>query len=398
VAAGHNVGAIFLHPACRRSRNRDETCMVATRSSADLEVVVSKTLRLLGATVMAGVTVPFLGVTPASAADSTLAPSTSGYFYAEAIRKPDESPAAPPNLTSDHADMVGKGNLAVAARAGSEDKVSFLLFDLLEVLPGSTVTKATLTLPLVPNDADNNSFAQDPVKVRACAAGDEGFNGDDGVAIQDAPARKCDVFAAPAKASTDGKSYVVEITKLAQSWVDSTNDGVALTAAEGASTTPFQVVFASAEKVKLALSVTAPSTVTTPITPPVSAPTTPDLGSGFSGGVAPAPSAGSGFGAVESPVVPAAPAPAPGVAPVAAPAAAAAQVPLTPVALSTSARPTGAFWLGGLLLAAVLVLLSLILGDSAVPQAATRPTRLARALSERQRGVARPTFGRAAAV
>ena len=76
---------------------------------------MSKVLRMLGALALATATVPFLGVSPAAADEATIAPSTTGYFYAGAIRKPDESPAAPPNLTGDHTDGVAKGNLAVAA-------------------------------------------------------------------------------------------------------------------------------------------------------------------------------------------------------------------------------------------------------------------------------------------
>lgn len=358
---------------------------------------MSKVLRLIGAVALATATVPFLGVGPASAADTTVSPSSQGYFYAEGIRKPDPVPAAPPNVTNIVVDRVGAGNLAVAAAAGKEDKVSFLLFDLLDVVPGSTVTKAQLTLPLVPNDENNASFGQAPEKVRACMAGDEGFNGDDGNAIQDAPARKCDVFSAPAKASADAKSYVIDLTKLAQMWVDSANDGVALTAAEGAATTPFQVVFAGGDKIKLAVTYTAaPDSILPPVAPPV---TTPDLGAGFSGGVAPAPSVDSGFGSVGSPALPVAPAPAPGVAPAAAPAPVAAAAPIRSIALSTSARPTNQFWLGGLLLVAVLALLSLIMGDTRVAAAGSKPSRLARALSERQRStVARPAFGRPATI
>ncbi len=364
---------------------------------------MAKSHRLLGVVMAAGLSVPFLGVGPALAEDTTtLAPSTGAYFYAEGVRKPDQSPYSPPNLTGDKLDGVAAGNLAVAAKGGTEDKVSFLLFDLLDVVPGSVVSKATLTLPLVPNDASNNSYAQDPVKVRACAAGDEGFNGDDGTAIQDAPSRKCDIFSSIAKASADTKSYVIDVTKLAQMWVDTNNDGLALTASPGALTTPFQVVFAAAAKAQLAVSYTAPATdVLPPVAPPVNGgvSTTPDLSSGFTGGVAPAPSVGSGFGSVAAPVVPVAPAPAPGVAP-AAPVVAAPAAALGPIVLSTSQRPTGQFWLAGLLLLGALGLLSLILGDTEVPLASSRPSRLVRALSDRQRTApgARPALGRAAAI
>ena len=360
---------------------------------------MSKALRLLSAVAVAAATVPFFGVGPALADETKLAPSTGAYFYAEAIRKPDESPQPPPNVTAIAVDRVAPGNLAVAAQGGQEDKVSFLLFDLLEVVPGSVVSKATLTLPLVDNDNDNFSYGHIPEKVRACGAGDEGFNGDDGTSIQDAPARLCDVFSAPAKASTDGKSYVIDITKLAQTWVDAGNDGVALTAAEGAATTPFQVVFAPAEKASLALTFTpGADDVALPTVPSVGSGTTtsPDLG--MTGGTIAPPPTDSGFGAVSPPVVPDAPAPAAGVAPQAAPAAAPAQA-LQPVSLETL-RPTTAFWLGGIVLAALLVLLSLIMGDSSVQQATTKPSRLARALADRQRGVgsARPALGRAATV
>ena len=371
---------------------------------------MSKTLRLLGAMAIATATVPFIGVQPALADEATLVPSTSGYFYAEGIRKPDESPAAPPNVTA-NLDGVAKDHLAVAARAGQEDKVSFLLFDLLEIVPGSMVTKATLTLPLAPNeqkpeqDGQNASVAAAPEKVRACKSGDEGFNGDDGMSIQDAPQRKCKEFAAPAKATADGKAYTFDITKLAQQWVDAENDGVALTAAEGAMSTPFQVVFQPAAKATLALTYTpgATESIDAPIVAPPVLDTggtgSTDLGGGFSGDVLPAPPADSGFGAVASPSLPeaAAPAPAAGVAPQAAapqttPAAAAG-----PVDLETL-QPTTAFWLGGLVLAGVLLLLSLIMGDSTVAVASSRPSRLSRALADRQRGagsaLSRPSFGR----
>jgi hypothetical protein len=70
-----------------------------------------------------------------------------------------------------------------------------------------------------------------------------------------------------------------------------------------------------------------------------------------------------------------------------------------PVALSTSVRPTSQFWLGGLLLALVLLLLSLIMGDTTVATANAKPSRLARALSARQRGIAvSPGLGRPATI
>ena len=360
---------------------------------------MSKALRLLSAVAVAAATVPFFGVGPASAAESITVPaSAQGYFNASAIDKPDAAPQAPPNVAT-AADGVEPGNLAVAAKGGTEDKVSAILFDLSALEPGSVVTKAELTLPLA-EGGENLNLSAAAAKVRACGAGDTGFGGEDGSAITLAPARLCDVFATPAKASADAKSYVFDLTKIAATWVDGFNDGITLTAAEGADSTNFQVVFQQATKfAKLAVQYTAPP-ADTPIASDgdttTGTGTSPDLGGSLSGGVAPAPPVDSGFGSVSPPVVPDAPAPAPAAAP-AAPVAA--PVAAQRVALE-SLQPTTAFWLGGILLAAVLVLLSLIMGDATVPQTAAKPSRLARALADRQKstGLARPALGRPATI
>lgn len=364
---------------------------------------MSRTLRLIGAVALATATVPFLGVSPAYAESTTLPASAQGYFNASGIAKPDQSPAAPPNPIAS-VDGVEKDHLAVAAKAGTEDKVSALLFDLGALDVGSLVSKATLTLPLAEGGGNLQSNGA-PEKVRACMAGDAGFGGEDGAALSLAPERLCDAFSAPGKFSADKKSYVFELTALAQIWVDKANDGLTLTAAKGAATTPFQVVFKPGKDAKLEIQYTAAPADVIDTAPPVdtsgsSGTTSPDLG-GFSGGVAPAPPVDGGFGSVESPVVPEAPAPAANVAPqaaapVTAPVAAAGPVDLEKL------QPTTAFWLGALLLAAVLALLSLIMGDAAVPSATSRPSRLSKALADRQRGagtsLARPTFARTATI
>jgi hypothetical protein len=358
---------------------------------------VSKALRLLGAVALATATVPFYAVGPASAASSLSLPaSAQGYFNASAVDKPEQSPAAPP-VNATVADGVDAGNLAVAAKGGTEDKVSALLFDLSALEPGTVVTKAVLTLQLAEGGTNVNASPA-PEKVRACAAGPEGFGGDDGAAIALAPARLCDVFAAPAKASADAKSYVIDITKLAATWIDGINDGITLTAADGAATTNFQVVFQPGTAADLALEYTpAPETATPPVVdvPDAGTSGTPDLG-GVSGGVTPAPPADTGgYGSTTTPTVPEVPAPTAGVAPAPPVAAPAVAAPVKAVSLEVL-RPTTAFWVGGILLAAVLVLLSLIMGDANVPAASTRPTRLAKALTDRQRGTSalRPAFGR----
>jgi len=359
---------------------------------------------MIGAVALATAAVPFLGVTPAYAESSTITPGSQGYFNAAGIDKPEQSPAAPPNPINS-VDGVDKDHLAVAARNGMEDKVSALMFDLSTLGFGSIVTKAELTLPLAVGTTNLQSGGA-PEKVRVCAAGDAGFGGEDGAAIALAPERLCKVFASPAgKFSADKKAYVYDITKLAAVWVDGANDGLTLTAAEGALTTPFQVVFQPGPKVSLAVEYTPGAPLPGELTaPPVDSgsdsgvSSSPDFG-GFSGGTDVAPPSDSGFGAVAAPVVPEAPAPVAGVAPQAA-APQTAPAAAGPVDLE-NLQPTTAFWLGGLLLAGLLALLSLIMGDSTTSAAATkRPSRLANALSDRQRGTgtARPSFGRPATI
>ncbi len=349
-----------------------------------------------------GLTLPLWAATPAIAADlSGSEPASSGaYFSSAGIAKPDVSPQAPPNVTAS-ADGVGPGNLAVAARAGMEDKVSFLFFSLNDVPLDGVVTKAVLTVPLVANDPDNLSSGQAPEKVRACKAADTGFGGEDGAALSLAPERLCEEFQAPGKASDDGKGYVFDITALAATWLDS-NDGVALTTADGASTTPFQVVFGSAEQSTLSYSYSAPEPEAV-----VALPVEPDTGSGVvdaptfdsgtsGGGFAVDEGVGSdgGFtGSTDAPVIDSGPVDAAPVdsAPVPEAAAPVTAVTVTSVARELAAptlRPSASAWLGGLLLVAALALLSLVLGDPRVPQRAASTTRLSAALQARERTAA----------
>jgi hypothetical protein len=273
--------------------------------------------------------------------------------------------------------------------------MSFLSFDLASVPFDATITKAVVSVPLAENADGNMQMSPGPEKVRACMAGDEGFNGEDGANLSGAPSALCDKFAVVAKESADKKSYEFDVSTLAASWLTDANNGMALTpAATGA---PFQVVFKPFAQAKIALTYTAPvEEVVTEVVAPATSVTAPDAGVGFSGDTGsfdaglPVPETG-GFGAVEAPVVDTAlpepapqtmDAPAPALAPTAVrPVAQAADVPLT---------PTPAFWLGLLGVGALLALLSLILGDSRVPApAATSATRLSKALQQREKATAR---------
>lgn len=351
---------------------------------------------MLGAIALACGTVPLVGATPAYADTASFNGVVGGYFSSTGIRKPDDSPAAVPDGAQPNnqgADGVSKENLAVAARANAVDKQSFVLFDLMSLDIGTTITKATLRMPLVPTSQSDTTYGADPAKVVACPAGEEGFYGEDGTAMQDSPSVKCDVASAPGKLSADGKAYEFDITAIAAGWID-INDGIGLTPAAGARTTPFQVVFGKAEAATLAVEYTAPPAEAEPEVPPVFVPPTDtappvDFGGGFDGGtVAPPPFGGE---TVPPPSVPVVPAPQAGVVPQPQ----TQPIATTPVSIETL-RPDSSLWLGALGLAGLLALLSLIMGDSRVPSAAAGTSRLSQALADRQRGarVARPALGR----
>jgi hypothetical protein len=338
---------------------------------------------------------------PVASADpvtTTEAASSGAYFSRTGIAKPDASPQAPPNVISDRADGVAAGNLAVAAAGGEDDKISFLFFSLTDVPFGSTISKAVLTVPLAPSDANNVQVAAEPAKVRACKNGPEGFGGDDGVAIALAPTKLCDEFSATAEASADGSAYVIDISGLAADWPD-LNDGVGLYPNEGATTTPFQVVFQSADKATLEYEFTAPAEVEVPVptdttggsvtvvdTPTSTTPDTTTFDPGTLGSGVATSDLGGSLAPVSTPIaageLPTAPEPQTAGAGAVATSRAAAELPTEVL------TPTASFWLMALLLAGGLVFLALVLGDPRSPAsaAATRPTRLSRALAARQRG------------
>jgi hypothetical protein len=321
------------------------------------------------------------GVGAARAESVALVPSNSAYFYANGVDKPDQSPAQPPNVTGD-ADGVSAGNLAVASKGGDEDKVSFLYFDLFSLPEGATVDNAVVTMKLVPLSPTDMSAQAAPEKVVACKASDKGFSGDDGAGLaKNAPDRLCKDFSAPGTAAPGGSAYQWNITGLVSTWMSGINDGLAFTRADTSPNGNFQVVFDKAATATLTLEYTLPTTTEPPVTtPPVVTPP-----------IVPAP--GPAVVVPPSGTVPPPDSTVPAVVPnpsVNEPAAPVVQTPTQPVtrnvaAVSTSLRPTTGFWLAAAGLAAGLVLLSLVLGDSRVPAAAQSRSRLSQALDGQQR-------------
>ena len=361
---------------------------------------MSKTLRATAVLAAAGLAVPLWAVPSAFAETSTEPAATGAYFYSAGIDKPEQSPTGVPNVTGDRTDGVAPEHLAVAVRApGQVDKLSFLSFDLVEVPFDAVISKAVVTVPLAENGNGNMQMSPAAAKVRGCAAGDEGFNGEDAGNITNAPSVLCDEFEVLAQESADKKAYQFDVTALASTWLTAANNGMALTPA--VTNSPFQVVFLPFAESSIAVEYTAASedeTFTEVFTP--SAPLVPEAGTGFSGDTGTFDSgfsgggtdSGAGFGAVAAPSIDTA-LPEPQTMEEAAPAPDVAPTAVRNVALAGDAplTPTPAFWLGLLAAGALLALLGLIMGDPRVPatSAAGSQSRLSQALQQRQRADAR---------
>lgn len=164
---------------------------------------------------------------------------------------------APDNAKS--ADGVAQDDLAVAvvaANTGKPDKFSALLFDLIDLVPESTVSKATLTIPFSAKP-DSRSTEKTPALVEACLAGPEGFGDADGEPFADSPAVMCADGVAQATAVEGGSALEFDITAIAQKWTEM-NTGVILYPSKAGFAKPFQMVFADKSQARLTLAFTAP--------------------------------------------------------------------------------------------------------------------------------------------
>ena len=267
---------------------------------------------------------------------------------------------------------VPDGDLAVAytgSSTKSSSKMTALSFDVSNLTPGATVSAFTFSLTL-DSSSGATSFDTVDAAVVACLptrAWPAQLAGD----YTNQPTVDCAKKVAP---EVNGSPYTFKIPAIAQTWVDDQNLGVAILADPDAAAAPFQLVFAGAKDVKADLSYT---------------PAVASTGSaGGSGTVAvPAPAPAGPADAAPAPLPPAT-----GDTTNAAPAAAApvvatpAAVPVRTVAAAKTAPtvPTKAFWAAALVLAAILLSASLVLGDPApVAATATAPSRLDRVLRAR---------------
>ena len=204
--------------------------------------------RALTVGALAALATPLLS-TPAFAGSATEPAGTGAYFWRDKL--PSEFAAGGTKLPNGAAgqdtnnDAVAQDHLAVAVtRAGESNKESFLLWELLEVPPGATITKFVVKSPVSPQgpsqDPAKNTYQTDPAaaKIKACAS-TEGF-GETDAGSYDLKPKVDDTKCVDAKFDPATKTFTYDITSIARNWADE-NNGIALVPAD--LMRPFQVVF-----------------------------------------------------------------------------------------------------------------------------------------------------------
>jgi hypothetical protein len=185
-----------------------------------------------------------------------------------------------------------------------------------------------------------------------------------------------------------GDTYTFDIADIAQAWVGDANVGVALVNDPDNTSTPFQTVF-SVKSIKATMTYTPPVAAAPP--PPA---TTPGLGgSGLGNG------AGTTSGSTGSAPAPQGPVnlppsgtttttttPSTGETPDVAPTTPS-TTPAAAIGKTASSMPSGAFWLGAIAIALLVVVAGAVLADDKVPAAAATTSRLGRVLRDRQRAL-----------
>lgn len=251
-----------------------------------------KTLaRALAACVAAGMVVP-LSAAPAHAETLAETASVAAYYLAS---NPGvvETPAGPQRAPGEakNADGVAQDDLAVAvvaAGSGQPDKFSALLWDLLDLGPGAQVSKATLVMPFSTKESESRSTSKDPANIVACLAGPEGFGDADGETTKDAPtAEACKEGATPAPvvgtAIDGGKALEFDITPIAQAWTEN-NTGLLLYPSKAGLGKPFQTVFGDKSLARLTVAYVAAPEEELPVDDAELSVTSDDVAAADSGG------------------------------------------------------------------------------------------------------------------
>ena len=314
-------------------------------------------LRLLAAVMLAaGAALLLLPSGTAAAATTKVSVLQQSWFWQNAYEQANPPVAQTPPATEPSG--VPDGDVAVAYTGNadkSSSKMTALSFDVSSVTSGSSVEAFTFSLVLDSAPAAT-SFDAASAAIVACQptrSWPAVLGGD----YTDQPTVSCAHKVTP---TVSGSAYTFKIPAIAQGWVDDQNLGVAILADPDSAAAPFQLVFSSARDVKADIS----------YAPAVTGSGSSSSGSAgaSTGAVTPPTGTGSGSGAASGPVDVSVP-PATTNQPVAAPVVAAGQPAAAPAARPVAAAktapsiPTKAFWAAGLVLGAVLLLASLVLGD-----------------------------------
>jgi hypothetical protein len=347
-------------------------------SAASNPPTMRRWLRLLAAALLAtGAAMLLLPGGAAAAATTKVGLVQQSWFWQNAYEQANPPVAQTPPATEPSG--VPDGDLAVAYTGNtdkSSSKMTALSFDTSAVSAGSSIEAFTFSLTL-DSAPTATSFDAPSAAIVACQptrSWPAALGGD----YTDQPTVNCAHKVAP---TVNGSTYTFKIPAMAQAWVDDENLGVAILADPDTAAAPFQLVFSSAKDVKADIS----------YSPPVA-------GTGSSSGTAdgsgtvavPAAAGGSASGPVDVSVPPATTTQ-PAAAPVVASAAPAAPA-IRPVAAAKTAPsiPTKAFWAAALVLGALLLLASLVLGDPTPVAPTAAGSRLDQVLRSRRTATETP--------
>jgi len=328
------------------------------------------------------------GDTSGPAVTTTVLLTQSTYFWREqpGAANVGGTPVAPPAPLTDP--TVPSGDLAVAGPEvnNQADKETYLEFDVSALPTGSTITSFVVTLPV-----DQSSSAQSftpagmTPPIIACTpqgAWSGGANG--GQPLSGKPADQCATGAPKFTSKDGGKTYTADITSIAQGWLSGINTGVAVADDPANSQTAYQVVFGPSQALsQLTSQMTyVPASSNTTLNTPGPSTTTPfDTVPPEAGNVPLVPSVPEQTTATTAPTT------------------TGPSKPLKNSALGATsfagAAPPGVFWVAAVLLLALLLSASLVLGDDPTeePQRGRRRLLLAigRQLHQDRSGPAPPS-------
>ncbi|MHB8329509.1 MAG: hypothetical protein ACYDD6_07800, partial [Acidimicrobiales bacterium] len=256
---------------------------------------------------------------------------------------------------------------------------SYLEFDVSAIPVGSTILSFVVSLPVDPSAPAEIPTATAPPIIACTPQGAWSGGGQGGQPFSGKPSDQCATNAPKFTSNDGGKTYSADITSIAQNWLQPgvINNGVAVADDPSNSQTAYQVAFGPAQSI-------TQLTASVSYVPATSTSTTATGTVGSSGGspvssVVPNIPSGSVFVAPSAPSVdlPFAAVPTASTPSVTPPTHTGRRAALEHAALAGAGSiPPGGFWVVGVLLLALLLSISLVLGDETVPFSPRRRQRI----------------------